>query len=113
MRVVGTLHDPDGMVDITLKEAYQAALQAVVPLAVETLNTQGRFPEGDVGTASVLALLAFARRDQPLGFVLSRWWPYAQVNTDSDPVPLAALAQYEEWTETSSGGPWSSSADQE
>lgn len=112
MRVVGTLHDPDGAVDATLEEAYHAALQYVVPLAVETLATPGRLPDGDVGTASVLALLAFARGDRRLGFVLSRWWPYAQVDTGSEPVPLAALAQYQEWTGTSSGGPWSSSADE-
>ncbi|QLG13266.1 hypothetical protein HLB42_20225 (plasmid) [Deinococcus sp. D7000] len=106
MRAVGTLHDPDGVVDAALEEAYHAALQAVVPLAVETLTTHGRWPGGDVGTASTLALLAFARGDRRLGFMLARWWPYALVGTDREPVPLAALEQYEELTGTNTGGPW-------
>lgn len=113
MRAVGTLHDPDGVVDAALEEAYHAALQAVVPLAVETLATHGRWPGGEVGTASMLALLAFARGDRRLGFVLARWWPYALVGTDREPVPLATLEQYEELTGKSTGDPWTFGVEEE
>jgi len=92
---------PELLEDLTpdLLDAYRQAIQETVLLATETLaaRTQ-RLPytkSSEADVARLLSFLAFAHGEGRLGFLLARWWPYAEAE-DGTLLPLAGVKQFEE-----------------
>ena len=97
-RVIGELDDPHQLVDAALMQAYQAALVHAASLACEALTTQAEWSGRERSAAAMMSLLAFARGDQRLGFLLARWWPYGECSASGGYIPVTALATFEEFT---------------
>ena len=82
-----------------LLAAYERALRDVVSLVAETIlaATQplvlGETSEEE--TARLLSLLAFARGERRLGYLLARWWPYAD-SASGLQLPVAGLTLFED-----------------
>lgn len=100
MRTVGNVYDPQGQITPDLIAAYEQSLRDVVPLVQETLTAGSKPQYGttEANTASLLSLLAFTYGERRLGYLLSRWWPYAQSLTGEELIPVGDLKYYEEMT---------------
>lgn len=92
------LQDPDGQVTPALSAAFEQAIQDVVPLAVESVLTGATFGDSERSAAAMLALVAFARGESRLGFILAEWWPYGKHPGTKSLVPMAVLEKYEDMT---------------
>lgn len=100
VRTLGIVHDPQGQITPDLITAYEQSLRDVVPLVQETLAAGPKWEDGkpETNMATLLSLLAFAYGERRLGFLLARWWPYAETPIGQEPLPLAGLKQYEGFT---------------
>jgi len=100
VRTLGIIHDPQGQITPDLMTAYEQSLRDVVPLVQETLAAGPKWESGkpETNVATLLSLLAFAYGERRLGFLLARWWPYAETPIGQELLPLAGLKQYEEFT---------------
>ncbi|WP_407572753.1 hypothetical protein [Deinococcus altitudinis] len=82
-----------------LLDAYWQAIRETVLLATETLATGAqRLPYGTSSgydVVTLLSFLAFDHGERRLGFLLARWWPYAQTEEGAR-LPLAGIKQFEE-----------------
>jgi len=82
-----------------LFDAYQQTIQENGLLATQTLATgTQRLPYGtssEADVARLLSFLAFAHGEKRLGFLLARWWPYAEAE-DGALLPLAGVKQFGE-----------------
>ncbi|MCD0171824.1 hypothetical protein [Deinococcus sp. 23YEL01] len=100
MRTLGNVYDPHRQITPDLVTAYEQSLRDLVPLVQETLAAGPKWEGGttEVNTASLISLLAFAHGEGRLGYLLSRWLPYAQSSTGQEFIPTADLRFYEEMT---------------
>lgn len=88
-------------IPLDVREAYEAALRALSPIAQEAVVAGAHRQSGERSEevfAALLSLQAFAQGEQRLGAILARWYPYSESRTDMPAQPLWALTQYEAMT---------------
>jgi len=100
MRTVGNVYDPQEHITSDLVNAYEEALHEATVLAHETIAAGGwrESVHSESSLAALLSLSAFACGERRLGYLLSRWWPYAETHTAQGLLPVAGLEKYEELT---------------
>jgi len=100
MRTVGNVYDPQEQLTPDLVNAYEETFLEVTVLAQETIAAGGwrESVRSESSLAALLSLSAFASGERRLGYLLSRWWPYAETHTARGLLPLASLEKYEDLT---------------
>jgi len=100
MRTLGNVYDPQGQITSDLMMVYEQALRDGTTLVQEAIaaRTGQENNHSESSMAKLLSLLAFASGERRLGYLLARWWPYAEIRPGEELIPVVGLEQYEEMT---------------